>query len=1161
MAEPTDLIHTIGYPEDVDVIADLIYEHFNTRVHICGARIAFQTAVVSSRTSTREVIALPAPSQEHRERLNAMGWSVTEVTDYDELKQRVIGWINEDIKGFWPSLTDRSYFKLSPREAVTKLTPLQVLSMKLSRDRLARVQVVRANDAEAAPSDTTDRNLLESFDRLGIQLTADQIRRAVRLTVVDGLGDQLQKAVTDRVPIRCVDDPVLENLAGEAMSASPLESPEDLMKRYTALVACAVAHRLIRRDNPATARLARFLFDLYLLDQRDDVELDQRLWLTREQLRALVDPESALRVARESAKGTSGDNWSIQTSGGFLDRIGWADLLAGMTVWMERGGEPVLQAPDLGLLTRSIMDAILRNRGPDLDDWWLGEQLADTLAMLGKAIPADSDFLDAVSGELIDRVSPLAALAFLGGTVRHANLTNRTDLATAASAAALAALAEVDPGPARYAQILTEAGNTFRYLQRWNEALKLYDMAESVIGFEPDGLAERERVLERNRALVFRDTHRYREAEAILRRHVEAAPDDRGALESLALLHARVGRREEAVALIDGRLARPGLTPFDSGRLHIIRAQLRVGLGLHDAAAEDCVSAMGALGRDLSQRLQIDAAALLTEPTGEQLADFVSACEQHVVEILDGPALDHPVQAFSAALSAALRRLRAGRISEAGELIGRMTEWTGTLNWSAPWQLNLAVGWHLLETGAPGAFAQLVKAIGGIDRRLSMATESAYAIGALSDFFIDDLQRLSVRAGVAAVTAGESGPGELIPVVDFAVGRDLVARAEANSHIETARDGLAAIEALGGWRCAASADIVAFIDDTPTLHLLIQPAVGAARLVDTSIPVAGLAAGVRALRAFDFANPRDPGRLDARLTPWWEAMSTLASVIRRELVGAGELVLMPGRVLVGTPLHAAGWPDRPLIADRPVSVTPNHRLLTARRTDDPTRPDAAPFGLIAVPKVSDTAAFTGRLDAFVEEFRRRAPRALILSDTEADQLTTLDVMGRARAVLLLCHGVHGGPRLGPSICVSKDGLLPPAQLDVVADPDLSAFQLSWNDITTVSRSPDLLVTVACSSGRTVMSSGGARLGLEQGTLANATRFVIAPLWPVGQHASLLWVEHFVNSMEQDPHGAVVPPHNVPDLHRSATLALAESHPHPFHWAPFTLATALRGGTP
>jgi CHAT domain-containing protein len=156
---------------------------------------------------------------------------------------------------------------------------------------------------------------------------------------------------------------------------------------------------------------------------------------------------------------------------------------------------------------------------------------------------------------------------------------------------------------------------------------------------------------------------------------------------------------------------------------------------------------------------------------------------------------------------------------------------------------------------------------------------------------------------------------------------------------------------------------------------------------------------------------------------------------------------------------------------------------------------------------------------------------------------------------MACHGVSGGPTLGQGVCVAAHGLLPPRYLNVAADPVLRDYVLTWDDVIALPRSPDLLISVACSSGRTTVGTGGTRLGLEQGMLTTSTRYIVAPLWSVAQHSSLTWLEAFLNGI-----GPSASPRDldISALHRAATLMVRDRHPHPYHWAPYVLTTALRG---
>ena len=1155
VAVPADLIQQIDYPADVDAVADLIYGRFNSLRHTCGSQVIFKTRVTAVCAPLRKLVVLGDPDADLLHRAESGGYALFTVEDYAGLTQHVVGWFTQDVRAFWRSLVNGAYSRATPREMLAAITPVRVLSMKLSRDGLAQVVVHDEEESAASPATASDSQIQAELGSLGVQLTAEQVVRAVRLAIVDKRGGDLETALLERVPLYCLDEPVLQELAAEA-ELEPAKSTEDTVRQFTALVACALAHRLAECANPVAMQLVAFMYWLHGRSERDGVQLDERFWLTPEQFRRITDGAAALQVAL-AGDGPAEKGGTRMPSVTFLARIGWADLLSGMTIKPARDGSPAPAKSGTDEVRAAVLD-LIAYWDPQYGDWALGIAMAGVFDMQNADFESvDSEFHNTVAEILGERVSPLAALGFLADYIRHANLRFRTHDAVAAGESALTALERTDPGPVLHAAVLTEVGNAYRFKQGWDRALTLYDQAEEQSRREPEGLADREHVLERNRALVYRDSRRYGDAEAILFKHVQSAPDSFEALESLVLLYLDIGRHGEGLVLVNRRLARPDLSPFHTGRIELMKGRLLTELGRHDAAVDACIAAMGILGINPAHRLQVENSALLTSPADERNIAFVDGCERHVVELMANPTLDHPILTYSGALLVALRRLRTGRIIEAGELIGLLLGRADELNWGMSWHLDLIVGWYALENGEPEAFSLLVQALSRLEHRLPKDSDAGYAMGALGGLAVEDLQHAAVRAGAAAVTTDGAVADALVPVLDFTVGRDLVARAGSNSEIELPDAGGATVDAVDEWQRSVGADIVAFIEDTPTLQLLIQPAAGRRYVVDTSVPMADVAAGARSLRSFDFTNPLRPERMDTRLTPWWETISVVASMLRRELPGDGELVFVPGRTLANTPLHAAGWPGRPLIADRPVSVTPNHRLLTARRIGT-QRPETE-FGVIAVPKANDAASFTERMTAFTAEIRLgQAAGARIVSGGQANRAATLEVLGGSRAVLLLCHGIHGGPGLGPGICVAADGLLPPAQLDVLANPALAAFVLGWSDVATVPRSADLLVSLACSSARAVLGPGGSRLGLEQGTLANATRFMVAPLWPVEQQASLLWTDHFFAPMKQATDVSPAPLDDVPRLHRQATSAVAARYPHPFHWAPFILATALRG---
>lgn len=1157
LAVPSDLVSRVVYPDDFDIIGDICYGRFNTRPHQCGGTVTFAAPAFAVHRDTMETIWTDDPSEDIRQSLNAKGWLYSVVDDYNGLAYGVMKWMERDSGSYWSSLQDGSLPELSLREATDRMSPIQLLAFKMLRDRLIGLLVIPETDPARTPVPTYDEEVLDRVARSGTRLTVSHLKGVVQLAVFDGLGGQLEEAVAEQVPTDCLDDEVLELLVSDAESASSPESPGDVLEMYNLLLACALAHRLVGRDNPAASQLAVFLAGLYEFALRDDVEFDEKFWLTPVQLRRLLDPLSALGAAAELCRS---EEWFLLSgkSREFLDRLGWLELITTFYVtWVDREGKS-LQKIHTPPVVQALLAAALRRRESGLDDWELGYVLAGAaFQWIRTGLPIDEqELLDSLADGLGEQASPVARYAFQVGVIENVHMDHHLELAHSAAVEVLQDFSTVDVGPERAAHALVEVGNTFRYQQRWGDALELYEYAATFSRLVPEGQEERDVVLARNRALVLRDMGRFSEAESILEGLARNYPDNCEIQESLVLLHERTGRRKEALKRVEEQLARNDLHPFDTSRFKLIRAQLRAWSGQHDAAAADCREAISIQTRPWS-RLQAEMCALLTEPEDEQLAAFVADCERNIAALLDRQSLGNPHMAITAATLAALRRLRAGEVTAAGKLLVKIEEWLHWFEFTGSWQFSLAVGWHAMKTGEAGAFTHLSTAVAKLNAWLPMTSEADHAVGALANFAIDDLHRLAVHSGVDSITVGQSEPADLVPVLDVANGRDLTARASVNARLPDA--GPPTVEALDRWQETSQVDVIAVVDNTPTVQLLVQPAAGRRRLVDTAIPLSELRTAVHALRAFEFTNPLAPQRMDDRLAPWWDFGAALAAVIRRELPGNQELVVVPGPQLVATPLHAAGWPDRPLIADRPVSVSPNHRLLAGRPSLGNAPPRTTPCGLIAVPKASDTTDFTDKLTSFTARFRSRAPHAQVISMAEADETASLALLAQAEMALLLCHGVHGGPDLGPGICVAAASILPPSYLDVTADPDLAAFVLSWDDVAQLPHSPDLVVSIACSSGRTVVGAGGSRLGLEHGTLANSTRFVVAPLWPVEQHTSLTWVEAFLEPLDLVTASDDRSLRHLPEIHRSTTLALADQHPHPYHWAPFALTTALRGG--
>ncbi|MGH3840958.1 MAG: hypothetical protein ACRDS0_05855, partial [Pseudonocardiaceae bacterium] len=232
-------------------------------------------------------------------------------------------------------------------------------------------------------------------------------------------------------------------------------------------------------------------------------------------------------------------------------------------------------------------------------------------------------------------------------------------------------------------------------------------------------------------------------------------------------------------------------------------------------------------------------------------------------------------------------------------------------------EVAVAWAWLLVVEGAPGAWPWLVASLQSHESSMPREGDASFALTWLrrTAKVTDRILELAPR-----VTSEAS---DLIWVYETANGRELTAADQLPDRppnwTELVRDATRAVPS----------DLVVLLDGIERITAIVFQAASAEPVVQpVDLTSAELDAAVAALAAFDDANPVAPHRIDRKLKAWWRAAATLADAVRPWLTDGAELVILPGRRLASTPLHLAGWPQTPLIFDRPVSVCPNARILT-----------------------------------------------------------------------------------------------------------------------------------------------------------------------------------------------------------------------------------------
>jgi CHAT domain-containing protein len=222
----------------------------------------------------------------------------------------------------------------------------------------------------------------------------------------------------------------------------------------------------------------------------------------------------------------------------------------------------------------------------------------------------------------------------------------------------------------------------------------------------------------------------------------------------------------------------------------------------------------------------------------------------------------------------------------------------------------------------------------------------------------------------------------------------------------------------------------------------------------------------------------------------------------------------------------------------------NSRLLLA--TPTPVRGDGRTA--LVCPKQGDRPQFWEQLKATGDSLRQRG--YAVIWGTDVDEETFTAALGASREVIILCHGVTSASASeGPGICVAAGGTLPPSTLLVERDPALHAFVVTWRDLISLESTPQVVISLACSSGRTRSGRGGTRIGLDQALVGRSTSHLISPVWNVAQASALDWLQALTRARTDQP---------LRDAYRTAVLDLAGRYPHPYHWAPFTLRSHYQG---
>ncbi|MFF2040420.1 CHAT domain-containing protein [Kitasatospora sp. NPDC058170] len=1142
----------LHFPGDARTVLDLVTGRLNVhRCPVCGAgtRVRTPVVVVVGDGSELAVGALPQrylPRLAEQARL-ADG-TLPLVVGHDSVEQ-----LADAVRGRADALLARALREYTDGElpgyrderVPLLLTPLALL--------LAEYQLSSGITAPGEGAGEAAERVAR-VTRLFTACVVELVDRSFTYAFHHGGIATLPQVLEHRVPVECLRPEVLAALAERCPAVGPesLTDPSEVDRIHRYEYLNSLAHALAGRPNPRAEVWASLCFTLFALSRTPGIVVDPAALLTPEVLRRTITFPAAWNAAMPGWR----DSETHRHFAAWFEHVGAAERFRDEMA----GGLPFRLAAldkDDASLTATMLDMVLADDETDETDETDGSDgpglllagaCCRSLVAAGRVAAAEQfawtlchRLAAAGRGEelgwTVVRIAPAFAEVWELRLVRRLLERFRPRVLRGG------------PSPALRSALENERGNVLRYEGRLEEALAAYESSQAAAATATDGVTPyQRRILRTNRAIVLRDLGRVDVAVALLTEAIAQEPPDSvarvGYSVSLAECHLAVNRREAALAVVRAAAAVP-LSPNHVGDRVRIRTRLaELRAAVEEEPVLDELQQAWELSAGLRGPRAVAAGAILHCATRATVAEHLVASAQEFLTDLVGAGSANPL----AVLRLSQYHRERGELDAARAAMAAVEPLMGVvgLPWQFPWQRFLLV--DPADPAKRWSAARLV--LDALDDRIVQAPGDPDLVGS---WLVDkeEVQRELVACLTEAESRGVAAPGEYLRVFEFVNGREVRSR---HAPPPTARPGRSTVDRTAALlersrQSGVTAALAAFVETPDGLRVVTAGSDGVVR----SVP---LGVGLPELRSLSAAFDRSagPGCVTARQQR--RALAPLEDFLRRlgetvaEQTGEGEhVVLLPSSELLGFPLHAATLSGGRLLLERNgLSYGPNLEVVeSVLAAGALPAPGGHPAAVLSVPKERDRQDFGDRLRGAAGRLADLlGPGASRLDGTAVTKAACLELLPRVRHLLLLAHGANSLPAHGRGVCVSDGSALPPAPLPVEQAAELRRFLLDAADLVTAPACPDVVVSIACSSGRSRPGAGGTRIGLERALFAGGTRALVAPLWDVDQASALAFVEALY------AHWTAAPGRPLARHYRAALLETRARFEHPFHWAPFAL---------
>jgi tetratricopeptide (TPR) repeat protein len=234
--------------------------------------------------------------------------------------------------------------------------------------------------------------------------------------------------------------------------------------------------------------------------------------------------------------------------------------------------------------------------------------------------------------------------------------------------------------------------------------------------------------------------------------------------------------------------------------------------------------------------------------------------------------------------------------------------------------------------------------------------------------------------------------------------------------------------------------------------------------------------------------PGDP--FDVR--GWGEFRAWIRAALDAVLPLDGHLVVIESETLSGLPFHVAVAPDLTC------SYASSWSSLSRHQEAHPAR--FTSMGFAMVPAFNDDPRVVEAMRAAEARGGEMAARHRLAwshaADAECDHAALEKLMHTSDVLFIACHGFLDETRHEIAWVLAHKAGLPGRSGSITSGAAHRRTHFSWRDVEGLQRSPRLVLSAACSSGRALLTGLGQRLGLFPSLRRRGTRTMIAPAWDV-----------------------------------------------------------------